>query len=251
MQVVILAGGLGTRLRGTIPDGTPKPMAQVAGSPFLDHVLDAALRRGADRFLLLLGYEAEVIRRRVGRKYAGVPVDCSIEPYPLGTGGALRHARALLADRFVLLNGDTYAEVDYRRLVSKLDRARLVMSLVAVDDTQRFGRVSVRGGVVSGLREKGVGGPGLINAGVYGCRVDLLDTFPATDRVSFEQDVLAQQLTRLRPAYELATPTFFDIGVPQDYHAADAFFRDQRLSPAAGTAPATPSIPDLRPLPSW
>lgn len=244
MQVVILAGGLGTRLRGAIPDGTPKPMAEVAGRPFLAHALDAAMARGADSFVLLLGYNAEVIRRRVGRRYAGAPVTCSVEPRPLGTGGALRHARPFLEERFVLLNGDTYAEVDYRRLIAKLDRTRLVMSLVAVDDTHRFGRVSVRGGVVHHLREKGVGGPGLINAGVYGCHVDLLDSFPATDVVSFEQDVLGPQLPGLRPRYELASSVFFDIGVPEDYHAADAFFREQQpCDPRVTDASVAPVAP--------
>jgi len=231
MQVAVLAGGLGTRLRDSLPAGTPKPMAPVAGRPFLEHVLDQAVARGADRFLLLVSHGADVIVRHFGSSYRGLPVDYSTEPEPLGTGGALSHARAALAPEFVVLNGDTYADVDLVRLTSRLAEAPLAMSLALTADTGRFGRVEVADGIVTELVEKGVAGTGLINAGVYACRLDLLDLLPA-GRASFEQDLLEPFLPTLRPPYELAGPVFFDIGVPADHACADAHFRETRTRKA-------------------
>jgi D-glycero-alpha-D-manno-heptose 1-phosphate guanylyltransferase len=231
MQVAVLAGGLGTRLRDALPAGTPKPMAEVAGRPFLEHVLDAAIVQGADRFLLLVSHRAEVIGRHVGHSYAGVPVGYCTEPEPLGTGGALRHARGQLEPRFVLMNGDTFVDVDLRAVMGGLDEAPLTMALTQRPDTTRFGRVEVADGVVTRLTEKGVAGSGLINAGVYGCRIGLLDLLPEGSS-SFEQDLMLPWLPRLQPRYVLTGPTFYDIGVPADYRAADAYFR---ATPARST----------------
>jgi D-glycero-alpha-D-manno-heptose 1-phosphate guanylyltransferase len=224
MQVVVLAGGLGTRLRDALPPGTPKPMAEVAGRPFLEYALDEATSHGADRFLLLVGHGAEVIFRHFGPSYAGVPVSYCTEPEPLGTGGALRHARGQLEQRFVLMNGDTYVDVDPHAVMGGLFEAPLTMALTQTADTNRFGRVEVADGVVTRLTEKGVDGPGLINSGVYGCRIELLDLLPE-GRSSFEQDLMVPWLPRLQPRYVLTGPTFFDIGVPADYRAADVHFR--------------------------
>nr|WP_243862339.1 sugar phosphate nucleotidyltransferase [Frigoribacterium faeni] len=228
MQLVVLAGGLGTRLAGVLPDGVPKPMAEVAGRPFLDHLLDAALRRGVDDVVLLTGHRAEVVERHVGHEHRGVRVRHSVETTPLGTGGALRRAQHLLDERFVLANGDTWADVDLTALVARLDDAPLALGLTRVDDAGRFGRVEVDGDVVTALVEKGAPGPALINAGVYACRRELLDELPAEGRSSFEVDLLQPLLPRLRPRWVPTGPDFFDIGVPDDLRAADAFFR--RLS---------------------
>src|SRR4051794_32149836 len=189
MQVVVLVGGLGTRLRDALPAGVPKPMAEVAGRPFLEHVLDQAIAEGATGLLLLISHAAHVIEEHFGSWYAGIPVTYSVEPEPLGTGGALRHARRALEREFVLLNGDTYADVDLSRMTHRLAEAPLAMSLTATANTGRFGRVEVAHGVVTGLQEKGDFGAGLINAGVYACRIDLLDLLPGGPS-SFEQDLL-------------------------------------------------------------
>lgn len=224
MQVVILAGGLGTRLQGAIPAGLPKPMAPVGGRPFLDHVLDRALAEGADEFLLLTGYSSEAISAHLGSEYRGTPVRYSVEPEPLGTGGALRHASGMLADHFILLNGDTYTEVAFGALIAQLSFGPLAMALTRMDDTSRFGRVDVQEGVVVGFREKGTIGPGVINAGVYACRRELVDLLPAGRKLSFENDLMTARLADLRPRFVVTTPVFFDIGVPADYAAADEYF---------------------------
>jgi D-glycero-alpha-D-manno-heptose 1-phosphate guanylyltransferase len=225
MQVAILAGGLGTRLSGSIPAGLPKPLAPIAGRPFLDHLLDWAIERGADEVVLLTGHGSAAISEHVGRDHRGVPVSYSVESSPLGTGGALVNAAPLLADEFVLVNGDTFVDADLVALASRLGAAPVVMGLVEVADTGRFGRVEVAGGVVTAFREKGAGGPGLINAGVYALKRSVVDGLPR-GASSFERDFLEPRLAEVAPRYLLCGPTFFDIGVPADYRAADLHFTE-------------------------
>lgn len=227
MQLAVLAGGLGTRLSGAIPPGLPKPLAPIAGRPFLDHLLDWAIERGADDIVLLTGHGSSAISEHVGREYRGVPVRYSVEPAPLGTGGALVNARPLLADEFVLVNGDTFVEADLEALCGDLGAAPVVMGLVEVADTGRFGRVEVTDAVVSGFHEKSEAGPGLINAGVYALRRSVVDQLPR-GASSFERDFLEPRLAEVAPRYVRCGPIFFDIGVPADYRAADRHFLEAR-----------------------
>lgn len=225
MQVVVLAGGLGTRLRGVIPDGTPKPMATVAGRPFLEWVLDDCLRAGATDFVLLVGHRADVIRDHFGSTYSGVPIRYATEAAPSGTGGAVRDALPLLEDRFVVMNGDTFVGAPLRDLVGALDDAEFAMALASVPDVGRFGGVAIEHGRVTALREKGPSGPGMINAGVYAMRRRFVESFPADSFLSFERDVMEPRVPELRPPFTACLGTFFDIGVPDDLRAADAWFR--------------------------
>lgn len=224
MQVVVLAGGLGTRLTGALPAGMPKPMAPVAGRPFLERVLDRSIGAGASEVVLLVGHHASVISDRFGPVHRGTPVRYVVESTPLGTGGALANAADGLDERFVLLNGDTYAEVDLHALVGHLDDGPLALSLTRVVDAGRFGTVEVDDHRATRLVEKGVGGPGLVNAGIYAVARELLAPLPRGRASSFEVDVLEAVVPDLRPAYELTTGAFFDIGVPADYARADEHF---------------------------
>jgi D-glycero-alpha-D-manno-heptose 1-phosphate guanylyltransferase len=117
-SAIILAGGLGTRLRSAVPD-LPKPMAPIAGRPFLAYQLDYWIRQGVDRFVLSVGYRHESIMAYFGAAYRGIAVDYSVEQTPLGTGGGLLLALERLDGGqrpFLLLNGDTYFEVDLATL---------------------------------------------------------------------------------------------------------------------------------------
>ncbi|MFE4467540.1 sugar phosphate nucleotidyltransferase [Leifsonia sp. NPDC056824] len=225
MQLAVLAGGLGTRLSETIPAGVPKPLAPIAGRPFLDHLLDWAIERGADDIVLLTGHGTVAISDHIGDGYRSTPVRYSVEPTQLGTGGALVNARSLLAEEFVLVNGDTFVDADLVALRGVLDSSPVVMGLVEVADTGRFGRVEVTEGIVTGFQEKGVTGPGLINAGLYGLRRSVIDRLPQ-GASSFERDFLGPRLSEVAPRYLRCGPTFFDIGVPADYHAADQHFTE-------------------------
>lgn len=134
MQLVVLAGGFGTRLRGVIPEGLPKPMASIAGKPFLEHLLDRAIAQGVTGIHLLVGYAAEVITHHFGNDYRGVPVTYSVEDVPRGPE-ALRAAEPHLADNFLFVNGDTFAEVNYRALLDLLGS-----SLSLLDSFRNRGR---------------------------------------------------------------------------------------------------------------
>lgn len=222
MQAVVLAGGLGTRLRGVIGDALPKPMAPFGERPFLELLLDQLVDGGADDVVLLVGHRSEVIVDHVGSSFRGVPVRYSVETEPLGTGGAITLAAPLLDERFLLVNGDTYLDIDLTALAAAVGVGSLALGLVRVPDVARYGAVEVDDTRVVALREKGGGGPGLINGGVHALHRSLLERMPAASRFSFETDVLAAQLADLRPAYVVSEGPFFDIGVPDDYAAAVA-----------------------------
>ena len=226
MQAIVLAGGLGTRLRSVVPD-LPKPMAPVAGRPFLAWILDRLVEAGFDRVVLAVGYRHDAIRDHFGEAYRGLPLRYSVEDRPLGTGGALRLACGQVHDDAVfVLNGDTFVELDHRAMRSAHDAANAALSIAVhrVDDTARYGALELRAGHVFGFAEKGRHGPGWINAGVYLLARELLLQLPADRALSFEQEVLVPQVGAIRPLAFTAEGLFIDIGVPEDYERAQVLF---------------------------
>jgi len=226
---VVLAGGLGTRLRSVVGD-RPKALAPVGDEPFLGLLLDQLAAAGCRRIVLCTGHLGEQIEREFGREHGGVPLVYSRERTPLGTGGALRLCLPLLADDAVLVtNGDSYADADLRGFVARA-RLRAGASLLAVEvaDTVRYGRLDLRrandGSLqVVACREKGVSGRGPIHAGLVWLPVGHLAALPSERPVSFETEVLPTLLAEGLAA-ELVDATFLDIGVPADFAAAPAFF---------------------------
>lgn len=216
----VLAGGLGTRLRPAVAD-RPKVLATVAGRPFLSHLLNQLAAGGIEDVVLLVGYGADQVRSTFGDRYNGLRLRYSTEPAPLGTGGAVVNARPHLdRDRVLLLNGDSYCDFDMHQLATT--DADLAMVLAAVADTARYGRVAVADGRVTGFSEKGVAGPGPINAGVYLFRRTLLDGLPPGPQ-SWERDILPAWVGR-GLVRGVAGGRFIDIGTPGSYAEADAFF---------------------------
>lgn len=226
MEAIILAGGLGTRLRSVVPD-LPKPLAPVDGTPFLLILLDRLLEFGCTRIILSVGYMSEKIVEEVGHEYHGATVDYIVEAQPLGTGGALREAlKAVEGTSALVLNGDTYAEIDFAALMELQQQSGkpFVMGLMTVPDTTRFGRVDVENGIVTGFQEKGAGGEGLINAGVYVLAKTLLDDPALPERFSFEADVMTPRIAKLQPPALVCHGQFIDIGVPEDLERAQTLF---------------------------
>jgi D-glycero-alpha-D-manno-heptose 1-phosphate guanylyltransferase len=199
-------------------------MASIAGRPFLEHLLDRAMAQGVKEVHLLVGHGAEVIFRHFGNSYRGVPVSYSFEDVPLGTGGALKAAALQLAEEFIFANGDTFADVSYLPLLGLLGPSPLSMSLARIEDIGRYGSVITDADVVVGFREKGAVGPGMVNAGVYGCRRDLLDLLPHQVWFSFEVDFLEPELPTLRPHFQVVDSGIIDIGTPESYAYANAAF---------------------------
>lgn len=222
MEAIVLAGGLGTRLRETVPE-TPKPMAPIGARPFLAYLVEYLADQGVNRAILSVGYRHEQIVSYFGDTYVGMKLVYCIENSPLGTGGAIRKAMRLAADDTVfILNGDTFAAVDYRgmRARHQAGGTGISMALKAVSDVSRYGRVEVTDGRVVRFQEKTNAGSGLINVGVYMMRADLLDAYDLPEKFSFEQDFLHPHLVSLLPSAFIMNNYFIDIGVPEDYRRA-------------------------------
>jgi D-glycero-alpha-D-manno-heptose 1-phosphate guanylyltransferase len=227
-EAIILAGGLGTRLRSVVSD-VPKPLAPVGGRPFLAWVLDALAMQGIRRAVLATGFMGDRVANACGQSWRGMELLYSREHAPLGTGGAIAMAFSQVqGDACLVLNGDTWLAFDH----AKFDQAwragssRLAIALAEVTDVSRYGAVEVEQSRVTALVEKGAVGPGYINAGVYGIRRSLLADFPAKESFSFESDVLMPTVHREAVFGYTRTHDFVDIGVPQDYQRA------QELVPA-------------------
>lgn len=227
MEAIVLAGGFGTRLREVVPD-LPKPMAQVAGRPFLEILLSDLARKGFKRVVLSLGYMAESIIAHFGERFAGLEIAYAVEDTPLGTGGAVRLSMTrCFGDHVFIFNGDTFLDLEAAE-VELLWQKHQQPIIVArhVPDTMRYGRLVIVRGRVTGFTEKGVGGPGCINAGCYVLGAGQLDSWPLNTPFSLEADYLSQAV-KVEPLYVFETRgLFIDIGVPEDYLRAQTILVD-------------------------
>lgn len=230
IPAVVLAGGLGTRLRSVVAD-RPKVLADVGGRPFLTYLLDFLARHGFRRAVICTGYMAGAVRAALGETYRGVALDYSEETVPLGTGGALRLALPLVdSPRVFVMNGDSYCDADARAFVrscaAETDSPAGDLVVVRQNDTGRFGRVLFDDrGRVTAFEEKGrSAGPGWINAGLYLLSRPLLESIPAGRAVSLEREVFPAWAGRGLVAWP-TDGAFIDIGDPASYAAAEAFFK--------------------------
>ena len=226
-ETIVLVGGRGTRLQSVVRD-VPKPLAPVAGRPFLGWLLDRLAACGVRRAILATGHLASQVEAFAGHDWAGMSIAYSREDAPLGTGGAVRQAAlGLLGDAAQVVNGDTYLAWDPLALAAtaRACAAPIGIALARVDDVARYGAVAVVDGRVTAFREKGDRGPGWINAGVYwldAAGLALLDGHG--DAFSLEREVLVPQAAVGGIAAFLHTDDFIDIGVPDDYARAQLLF---------------------------
>lgn len=229
-EAIILAGGLGTRLRGVVDD-VPKPLAPVAGRPFLAWLLDALANHGVRRVVLATGYLGGQIEEILGTVWCGMELAYSREREPLGTGGALMLAsRAIAGDAFLVTNGDTWLALDYAAFARTADAvgARLGVALASVPNVARYGAAELRGDIVTGFKEKGSSCAGFVNAGVYWVHRSLLEEYSRAKAFSFESDLLMPAVAREPVIGYTHTRGFIDIGVPEDFRRAQAMFGTER-----------------------
>lgn len=231
-QAIILAGGLGTRLREAVPD-LPKCMAPVAGRPFLYYVINHLRRQGVQSFLFSLGYMHETIEKYLRDEFASLDYQCVIETEPLGTGGAIqlccRHASG---DQVFVTNGDTLFNADLSSLwqIHREKAAECSIALKPMKEFDRYGRVSLnQEGLVDDFQEKQFYAEGLINGGLYLLNVKdfLAHNFPS--RFSFEKDYLEKLAGSGRVAGLEQDVYFIDIGIPEDYARAQAELKAPEL----------------------
>lgn len=222
-EAIVLAGGFGTRLAHVVPD-VCKPMAPVAGRPFLRFIMDQLAAAGFDRVIVADGYRREQIEGFFGSSYRGMAVEYSPEDTPLFTGGAVKRALGRCQSDWVfVLNGDTWLDVDFAAMeaaaADALDNVSAVIAVKRMRGFERYGTVDVdAGGALTAFHEKRPCEEGLINAGVYFLRRHALDDMP--EKFSLESDYFERVVGyRSLRAVECAGG-FIDIGVPEDYELA-------------------------------
>lgn len=221
MEAIVLAGGFGTRLREVVND-VPKPMAPIAGRPFLEILLGMFAKNGFSRVVLSLGFMAEKISDHFGYRFDGLDIAYVVEDTPLGTGGATRLAiEACIQDHVFVFNGDTYLDLEVKRLEQRWQAHRHPIVVGRqVPDTTRYGRLVVDGDRITRFAEKGITGPGLINAGCYVLAKDALAQFPRNQPFSIETDYLVPEIARATVELFVTEGVFVDIGIPEDYTRA-------------------------------
>jgi D-glycero-D-manno-heptose 1,7-bisphosphate phosphatase len=238
-QAVILVGGAGTRL-GPLTQIRPKPLMDVAGVPFLDHLLLRCQANAVSRVLLLAGYLADQIQGYAGeraRRFPGLDLTVCVEPTPLGTGGALRQAGDLLDEGFFLMNGDSVFDIAWQGVQRAAASGALgALALRPTTDIGRYGAVDVADGLVTGFHAAHEGrGERLMNAGLYWVRREIL-AWLGEGAVSLERDVFPTLAARRRLAAHVAQGDFIDIGVPDDLAAAQAVLPAWTARVRAGAA---------------
>jgi D-glycero-alpha-D-manno-heptose 1-phosphate guanylyltransferase len=223
-ECIILAGGLGTRLRSAVPD-LPKCMAPVAGKPFLAHVIGYFQKQGVEKFIFSLGYKSEVIQDYLETEYAALNKQYVIEKDPLGTGGAIQLACRQATEKNVLiLNGDTLFSIQLPALTAfhEQRQAHCTLALKPMQHFDRYGVVEIAdNGAIKSFKEKQFYESGLINGGIYALQVEQLLKEGLPDKFSFEKDYL-EKLYTVRPMYGVVQDEYFiDIGIPEDFEKAN------------------------------
>ncbi len=231
-EAIVLAGGLGTRLQEVLR-GMPKPMAPVAGRPFLEYLLDYLSGEGICRVILSVGYQHDIIQSHFGDSYRGLALAYSVEESPLGTGGglaaALQHCQG---NKVFVVNGDTYFPVALSRLRQcfTLHRAHLAIALHRAKDTSRYGTLLLndKGRIVQFLEKTETPTSPLINGGIYLAGRRLFDGTGLPEKFSFEKEFLEPFASRKRFFAMVSDAPFIDIGIPETYRQAAAILKETR-----------------------
>ena len=229
-EAIIIAGGLGTRLREVVSD-RPKAMATVNGKPFLDYQLDYLSVFGIDHVIISVGYKKEMVMGHYGNKHKDIRIDYAIEDDPLGTGGGVKLAMDKVEGSSVfVMNGDTFYHIDYGKFldIHQAKESKLSIILREVDDVTRYGSIErdddrrITGFWVKSTKS----GPGLINGGVYLINKAFFQSFDLPDKFSLEKDFFEKYYSQYKLYGIMCRQYFIDIGVPEDYARAQDDFQE-------------------------
>ncbi|EAL3889103.1 D-glycero-D-manno-heptose 1-phosphate guanosyltransferase [Campylobacter lari] len=214
MQAIVLAGGLGTRLKSAVQD-LPKPMAPINGKPFLTFVLEYLKKQGITEVVLSVSYKYELIQDYFKDEFDGIKIRYNIEKELLSTGGAIKDALKLIQNQAYVLNGDTIFDIDLKKLA--LNDSKICIALKQMQNFDRYGTVNVDDqGVVMSFEEKVFKKQGLINGGIYLLKKDIFDEFNLEKKFSFEE-FLQSNCNALKIQTQIFDDYFIDIGIPEDY----------------------------------
>jgi len=241
-QAAILIGGKGTRL-GDAVRATPKPLLEVCGRPFIEHVMLNLRRFGFENFILLAGYQAEVVQEAYGGDSAfsqelQADITVIVEPSPMGTGGALKCAEAYLEHEFLLINGDSIFDFNYLDLCNCVREGEsgdwlCRIALLPVENATRYGFVELDGTQIKAFREKpALPESGIINSGVYWLKSEVIK-YIGTTPCSLEQAIFPTLAAEGRLIGRVYHGFFIDIGIPEDLQSAREHLIENLQKPAA------------------
>ncbi len=220
---IILAGGLGTRLKKTVPN-LPKPMAPINGRPFLEYQMDFWIEQGINRFILSVGYLKHIIIEHFGDSYQNCSIEYAAENNALGTGGAMLLASTCLTEPFLVLNGDTYIELDLNNFydfhIKK--KSQLTLSLFKTSNLERYMGVNIDSDkrIVSLIHINNSSNYCMANGGVYLVEPSLLSLlkYNLGIKLSLEDELLPNIIENGGRVFGSETNgKFIDIGLPEDY----------------------------------
>ena len=220
MEAIILAGGMGTRLKPCV-ENLPKPLAPIDGKPFLRYLLDYLYVNGIHRAIISTGYKAEIVEEFIGKSHRGMTVEYCREDSPLGTGGAIKKALGMCREKCaVVINGDTYFDVNLSGMKMFHDASGCRISLAAkwIENAENSGLLQHENGILCGFHEKGIMSAGLINGGIYFIEKNALDGI-SEEKFSFEKQILETAYCPVS-VYE-SDGYFIDIGIPENYKKAE------------------------------
>jgi len=219
-DVIILAGGLGKRLKSVTGD-TQKVLAKINGQPFLEILIDYIASQGGRRFILCVGHGADGVESYFKQKYRDREIIFSLEDSPLGTGGAIKQASLhVKTDRFLAMNGDCFCVIDYRRLIDfhQKQRSKATLAVTLMPDARDYGTIEVSTtGAINAFKEKQpVAAPAFINTGTYCFERDVFSLVETPAKFSIEYDFFPHLVGQGFYAFEVENK-FIDIGTPERY----------------------------------
>lgn len=227
-KALVLAGGRGTRLASVLTD-KPKPMASIAGLPFLHYMLLDLKRKGISEVVLLVGHLREVIIDYFQYDYHGLKISYEIETEPRGTGGLIFELSKKWEEDILLLNGDTYFDVDIQAIVTQSIGGDIVLAVKSIENSDRYGALTIENDHIVDFNEKSWIERGYINGGIYYLPKKCFENFDLPSSFSLEKDFFEayKESLKLRPFYSHGY--FIDIGIPSDYHTAQTTIPRQFL----------------------
>lgn len=226
-EAIILAGGLGTRLKHLLDD-VPKPMAPVNDLPFLEYIFRYLKAQKIKSVILSVGYKYESIRDHFGDSFLNINIKYSIEDTPLGTGGAIKKAMEFVeTESAFILNGDTFFNVDLSEMKKSHIATNSIFSIALKELTNfdRYGLVEIENNIVKSFLEKQPTKSGLINGGTYLLNRDEFLTIDWPEKFSFEKEFLETYFKKWAFTAYISNGYFIDIGIPEDYYKAAIDFK--------------------------
>ncbi|HIG94555.1 MAG TPA: NTP transferase domain-containing protein [Nanoarchaeota archaeon] len=218
-KALILAGGFGTRLQEVVKN-VPKPMASIAGKPFLEHQIRFLKKHGIEDIILGVHYKSGIIKSYFGNGMRqDVKLTYSEEETPLDTGGAVKLAQKYIDGPFLVLNGDSYSDVNLNEFIKfhEIQKTPGSMVLQSLDSIEHYGNVELQGNLVTEFKEKASQGKGLINAGIYLFKPEILDQIPESTKISLEKSVFPNLVKDKKISGFVHDGYFMDIGRPETY----------------------------------